>query len=662
MGSQTLTACKGCYPLCLRCRFHVRKVVSTADPYCNSMYPKLSSCGPSSRKSSRADPQYYIRRNTTKNVSEVLRRLRPASVTASCIRSEMMSSFYLLLAAVLMAQISRACDGGNEEQLLTQDPRDFYTQAYGYTPETWNVLEYQLATVDSPVDGYSNLYDGRTLNKQQHVVKTLQSTKNDLQSEGRLALGGLGANLINAGFFNNRFTPANTWRPFATLVNRLPVSLSQSFDYRFDMFETCVSPNGESGICAPGSVCSLFGGRPTDSCSFGKVCCINTINKCGGVVTLNNTYWQNPSALINAPSSCSLTVRTDTKLTEQSKRPICQIRLDFISFTIAQPTAGNCIDTFQIGEATTVAPTICGDNSGQHMYIDVPSSAITPSNVQFMFNFAADTASRSWNIKIALLPCGGSYLAPADCLQYFTAATGKVRSFNWLDISGTTTRQLNNQNYNVCFRTELISGLKATQMCLSVCSVRNGDAFSITTPTTTPAAIAAAAVVAAQNALTASTAIQTAALAVLAAAGAGATAAQIQTATDANIAVRNDQASLASAQAAAAVANTNAATLSSIGTSAFINAVNTATCLYDFLLIAGARDANDVAADRYCGNALNPAAPPVATSTQICTPVRPFRISYHTDGTEAAVAAGTNILPAPADTANTGFCFNYEEK
>lgn len=197
--------------------------------------------------------------------------------------------------------------------------------------------------------GYSNLYEGRTRNKQQHVVKTLHSAENGVQSKGRLALGGLGANLINAGFFNNRFTPANTWRPFATLANRIPVSFNPNFDNMFDMFETCVSPNGDAGICAPGSVCSVFGGRPTGSCSFGKVCCISesrlcrlcnvknvmmcflsgwtdTINKCGGVVTLNNTYWQNPSTPIDAPSSCSLTVRTDTKLAEQSKKPICQIR------------------------------------------------------------------------------------------------------------------------------------------------------------------------------------------------------------------------------------------------------------------------------------------------------------------------------------------------
>ncbi len=115
------------------------------------------------------------------------------------------------------------------------------------------------------------------------------------------------------------------------------------------------------------------------------------------------------------------------------------------------------------------------------MYIDVPSSAITPTDVQLMFNFATGTTvTRGWNIKIAMLPCGASYLgnafvefilklrfcrkinnyvicyiAPADCLQYFSATSGRVKSFNWQDAAGAL--QLNNQNYNICFRTELVS-------------------------------------------------------------------------------------------------------------------------------------------------------------------------------------------------------------
>jgi hypothetical protein len=83
--------------------------------------------------------------------------------------------------------------------------------------------------------------------------------------------------------------------------------------------------------------------------------------------------------------------------------------------------------------------------------------------------------------------------------------------------------------------------------------------------------------------------------------------------------VATAQAALTAAQTALANALANSATLSGVGTSAIFNGVNTATCLYDFLLIAGARDSTNVEADRFCGNALNPAIIPVATSVQVCS-------------------------------------------
>jgi hypothetical protein len=45
--------------------------------------------------------------------------------------------------------------------------------------------------------------------------------------------------------------------------------------------------------------------------------------------------------------------------------------------------------------------------------------------------------------------------------------------------------------------------------------------------------------------------------------------------------------------------------------------------------------------------------------------IRPFRMTFKTDGTEVAIAAVTPpTVPAVAgpDTANTGFCLDYQEK
>ena len=91
-------------------------------------------------------------------------------------------------------------------------------------------------------------------------------------------------------------------------------------------------------------------------------------------------------------------------------------------------------------------------------------------------------------------------------------------------------------------------------MCLSVCTVTNGgDAFLITNP--------------AAAKLTATT--------FLALTGLGSV----------------NSAAIAKASLNSAVGTTGA---------------RVATCLYDFIQIAGARDADGVEADRYCGNALNP--------------------------------------------------------
>lgn len=54
------------------------------------------------------------------------------------------------------------------------------------------------------------------------------------------------------------------------------------------------------------------------------------------------------------------------------------------------------------------------------------------------------------------------------------------------------------------------------------------------------------------------------------------------------------------------VATARASLNSAIGTTLKTPDSAVATCLYDFIQIAGARDADGVEADRYCGNALNP--------------------------------------------------------
>jgi len=137
------------------------------------------------------------------------------------------------------------------------------------------------------------------------------------------------------------------------------------------------------------------------------------------------------------------------------------------------------VDTFVVGGVQNRVPVICGDNDGQHMYLQAPSST---TDLLLMFSFGAANVARSWNIKISFIPCGNTMIAPKDCLQYFTQSSGSVRSFNWRDTSGL--RQLANQDYKVCFRNELIANKRATRICYSTCSVTNGgNPFELSTLT-----------------------------------------------------------------------------------------------------------------------------------------------------------------------------------
>ncbi len=62
------------------------------------------------------------------------------------------------------------------------------------------------------------------------------------------------------------------------------------------------------------------------------------------------------------------------------------------------------------------------------VYLDVPSSASTPTDVQLNFNFAAGTATRSWKIKIALLSCGATYLGNNKIQDIFLEIDSQLTS------------------------------------------------------------------------------------------------------------------------------------------------------------------------------------------------------------------------------------------
>merc|ERR1712106_119503 len=141
----------------------------------------------------------------------------------------------------------------------------------------------------------------------------------------------------------------------------------------------CVSStSGRNGTCYTNSECSAKGGSSSGSCasSFG-VCCIFEKSCGAGSIAENCTYFTSSSMSVG--SSCSLTIC-------KCSSDVCQLRLDFETFALANPVTatditvgaaaaadgsanriGNCdTDSFTTtSPGGKTPPLICGTNSGE---------------------------------------------------------------------------------------------------------------------------------------------------------------------------------------------------------------------------------------------------------------------------------------------------------
>ncbi|XP_037079095.1 uncharacterized protein LOC119100086 [Pollicipes pollicipes] len=172
---------------------------------------------------------------------------------------------------------------------------------------------------------------------------------------------------------------------------------------RFDHF-TCNASTGENGTCYTERECSGMGGVASGACAddYG-VCCVFT-KSCGDRISINNTYFVNEGypGSYDATGSCQVTI-------DKVHDNICQFRLDFDTFSIAQPEPLNNIcmnDQFSVSGSTSM-PLICGFSTGNHT-------------------------------------------EPA-CLQYHTGVQGVIKSYNFDFSNGA---ELANQDYTACVRME----------------------------------------------------------------------------------------------------------------------------------------------------------------------------------------------------------------
>ncbi|XP_066155055.1 uncharacterized protein [Euwallacea fornicatus] len=220
--------------------------------------------------------------------------------------------------------------------------------------------------------------------------------------------------------------------------------------------DVCSSLEGYYGTCVTRRQCEHISGTQSGSCTSNGIgrCCL-IYRTCGESSQYNNTYFSSSGFpnTFNGDSTCTFTIIPCPTA--------CQARIDFLSFTLAQPDGnGNCVnDAMVVTGSGGSIPVICGDNSGQHIYV----TFVANTSITISITTSADVnLARSYSFRVTQIACDCPTLAPAGCLQYYTDSSATVRSFNYgtaingavVTYANTTmvagTRQLANTNYGIC--------------------------------------------------------------------------------------------------------------------------------------------------------------------------------------------------------------------
>ena len=100
---------------------------------------------------------------------------------------------------------------------------------------------------------------------------------------------------------------------------------------------------------------------------------------------------------------------------------ICQLRLDYDSFSGFDTTTpvGTCSDSLEVkGQTGKNPPSICGTNTGYHMYAEFGTS--DTDTVSVTITYASTTSAKKFNVLTRQISCTATWKAPEDCVQYFT--------------------------------------------------------------------------------------------------------------------------------------------------------------------------------------------------------------------------------------------------
>ncbi|CAG9558262.1 unnamed protein product [Danaus chrysippus] len=235
----------------------------------------------------------------------------------------------------------------------------------------------------------------------------------------------------------------------------------------------CSSSSTMNGTCLARRECNNLNGTITGTCASRRGRCCIVSRSCGATTNVNNTYFTSPGypSAYAGGQACSIIVN-------RCNSNVCQLRIDFLDLVLAQPDGdGICnTDSISITGGNTVVPLLCGDNTGQTLFVDFNGNTAITITVTATL---ATTFSRRWNIQLTQLGCDCPGIAPNGCLQYYTGMTGTINSFNYGTAANTAlsaslvtgTRQIANLNYGICIRMEAgFCGIQYAQSASSVFS------------------------------------------------------------------------------------------------------------------------------------------------------------------------------------------------
>jgi len=224
-----------------------------------------------------------------------------------------------------------------------------------------------------------------------------------------------------------------------------------------------VSDDALTGVCVTSQECDDMGGDKDGNCAAGfGACCVLTLSGTatapGGTVTQNCTYIQNvdyPSAEVNT--------RTYSYMVTKCSSEICQVRLDFQVLNLAQPVAatGDCAGDDRdriLLDAGGNDPdrTLCGDLTGQHVYMDVSPANTNAATITITADAdAAAGGTKNWRIKVSQIECDSEYRAPDGCFQYFFENVNTIMTFNYdgaIARANTDGGVLANLDYRICIK------------------------------------------------------------------------------------------------------------------------------------------------------------------------------------------------------------------